>query len=295
MTKYQQLLISIASIATALLLVACNPAQEVENTAAVEQAASKIATAKPEPPELDEEARRKLNASPPPQPKDGRGRDEYVPAGTASSDGIGVTVRSAATADTYTEENITYVPWEDESTIQPLKAGAALPDGAVAMQKNGEKFDLNAAVAETPTVLIYYRGGWCPYCNAYLRDLQKSVPALREMGYQLLAVSTDTVAALNEYDDSKFNYKLFADPDLELATKLGIKYKLVQEYVEHLKVIPRGRAFDVEERNGGYMVTPGAFILDTNGIVRFSYANNNYAVRASQESMLQAAKKALEK
>lgn len=299
-------------IVTACMLAACKPAPEAkDNTVATEPTTANsptiaAATTESEAPPAGQGlgagiamgsgmGMGRRSAFPPPAPKDGRGRDEYVPEGTMSSDGIGVTVRPAPTAEVYTEENVTYVPWEDGSVINPLAAGASLPANASAFQKSGDKIDLNAVVAEKPTVLIYYRGGWCPFCNAHLRDLQESIPALQEMGYQLLAVSTDTVAALNEYDDSEFSYELFADPDLELAAKLGIKYKLVQEYIDHVKAIPADRAFDIEERNGGYMVTPGAFILDTDGVVRFSYANNNYAVRVSQESMLAAAKEALVK
>ena len=88
---------------------------------------------------------------------------------------------------------------------------------------------------------------------------------------------------------------MLADPDLTLATNLGIKYKVVQRYIQHVKEIPQGRAFDLEERNGGHLVTPGAFVLDTKGEIHFAYANDNYTVRASQKALLKAAKAALKK
>ncbi len=49
---------------------------------------------------------------------------------------------------------------------------------------------------EKRTVLIYYCGSWCPFCNVHLQEREKSVLALEQMGYQLLAVSTDTVEVL---------------------------------------------------------------------------------------------------
>ncbi len=66
------------------------------------------------------------------------------------------------------------------------------------------------------------------------------------MGYKLLAVSTDTVEVLKAYDDSELEYQLPADPDLTLATNLGVKYKVVQRYIQHVKEIPQGRAFDLK-------------------------------------------------
>ncbi len=56
---------------------------------------------------------------------------------------------------------------------------------------DGKKYDLNAAVAKKPTVLIFYRGGWCPYCMRQLSGLQGIVHELADAGYQLLAVSPD--------------------------------------------------------------------------------------------------------
>ena len=111
--------------------------------------------------------------SPPPAPLDDRARSEYVPEGTASSDGMGATVRAAPTAEAYTEKNVTYLPWKDGSKINPLAARAALSADTVVMSKDGSEFNLNAAVSEQPTVLIYYRGGWCPLCNAHFTRLTR--------------------------------------------------------------------------------------------------------------------------
>lgn len=220
--------------------------------------------------------------------------DKDVPDGTTAPDGIGVTVSRAPTAGAYDEKVLTYVPWEDESEIQPLEVGASLPDNLPVKLANGSDYDLNSAIARQPTVLIYYRGGWCPFCNAHLRDLQQSVPALKQMGYQLLAVSTDKVEALASYEEtSDLDYLLLADPGLELATTLGLKFKVVTEYIDHLGSLPPGRAFDLEAQNGGFLVTPAAFVLDQSGVIQFAYANNNYAVRIGQEALVEAARAVL--
>lgn len=232
--------------------------------------------------------------APPPLPKSGSFEND-AQRGTAAPDGIGVAVGRSPTAGAFNTETVTYVPWEDETDIQPLPVGAPLPPEASASTADGSDVDLNLAVTSRPTVLMYYRGGWCPFCNAHLRDLQASVPMLEDMGYQIIAVSTDTVEALQGYEAStEFSYQLLSDANLELATKLGLKFKVVQQYIDHVKELPPERAFDLNERNGGYLVTPAAYILDTNGIVRFVYANNNYTVRVSQEALLQAARDALD-
>lgn len=43
--------------------------------------------------------------------------------------------------------------------ICPILIGSSLP--AITVQSlDGKSFDLNKAIAEKPTVLIYFRGGW---------------------------------------------------------------------------------------------------------------------------------------
>jgi peroxiredoxin len=235
-----------------------------------------------------------LNSEPPAEGGMPRGG---VDAGTPAPDGVGVTMARAATAGDYDPALMTYVPWKDASVVKPLPVGAKMPAGSRVLTMAGKPFDLTAAVANKPTVLMFYRGGWCPYCNAHLRELQKSVGALRDMGYQLLAVSTDTPEALRATDaNGELGYQLLSDSTLAVAAEFGLKYQLVQQYIDHVKSKPDARAalahVDLRQRNGGYMVTPGAFILDKSSTIRFVYVNNNYSVRISQEALLKAARDA---
>ena len=219
---------------------------------------------------------------PPPGAPPGPG----VQAGVIAPDGIGVTMQRAPSAG----EAISG-PWGDKSTINPLKAGATIPAGSVVRTADGKAFNLNAAVARKPTILIFYRGGWCPYCNAHLHELQKSVGALQAMGYQLLAISTDTPEALRAtVDKNKFDYQLLSDSKVAVAGKFGLKYKVIEGYLAHVK---NDHQTDLVAQNGGYLLTPGAFVVDTKGVIRFAYVNNNYAVRIRQEALLDAARAAL--
>jgi peroxiredoxin len=48
-------------------------------------------------------------------------------------------------------------------------------------------------------VVLFYRGSWCPYCNAQLRAFQRAADALAEVGAKVAAISVDdgpTTAAL---------------------------------------------------------------------------------------------------
>ncbi len=70
--------------------------------------------------------------------------------------------------------------------------------------KPGDKFPqltVNALGGKTLTfpdafegqyaTLLFYRGSWCPYCNAQLRAFQRASESFAEVGIQLAAVSVD--------------------------------------------------------------------------------------------------------
>jgi len=154
-----------------------------------------------------------------------------VAVGTVAPDGIGITVGPSPTAGALPKG-----PWVDEAVIQPLKAGSKMPAGCVVQTAAGRSFDLNAAVARQPTVLIFYRGGWCPFCNAHLRQLQDSVDSLQSMGYQMLAISSDTPEALRRtLTQDKLSYELLSDSQVKVAGKFGLRYQANEATLTMLK------------------------------------------------------------
>ena len=209
-----------------------------------------------------------------------------VAAGTRAPDGIGVVVAPSSVAGP-----MAHGPWVPGSLMTPLKAGARLPAGSVVRTLEGKPFSLNSAAAAKPTVLIFYRGGWCPYCNAHLRDLQGSEPALRAMGYQILAISADPPQKLREtLTDDNLTYILLSDASLRVAARFGLRYKANAEFIDALR---KAHNTDLLTQNGGYLLTPAAFVLDRHGVIRFAYANPNFTVRVGQDVLLKAARDAL--
>jgi peroxiredoxin len=62
----------------------------------------------------------------------------------------------------------------------------------------GETLTLPDAFAGEFAVVLFYRGAWCPYCNAQLRAFQRSGRALAEAGIRIAALSVDDQATTAE-------------------------------------------------------------------------------------------------
>ena len=74
------------------------------------------------------------------------------------------------------------------SDISPLLIGEKTPDLSV-QNTNNEEVRIQALFASKPTVLIFYRGGWCPYCNLHLVELQGIEKEILKAGYQIVAIN----------------------------------------------------------------------------------------------------------
>jgi len=73
-------------------------------------------------------------------------------------------------------------------------------------------------------VIVFYRGGWCPYCNIALRTYQAElVPALATRGISLVAISPQTAdGSLPSKQPNDLTFTVLSDPGNQLARQLGI-------------------------------------------------------------------------
>jgi peroxiredoxin len=65
----------------------------------------------------------------------------------------------------------------------------------------GQALTLPDAFAGDFAVVLFYRGSWCPYCNAQLRAFERTSQTLADNGIRVAALSVDdqeTAAALVE-------------------------------------------------------------------------------------------------
>ncbi len=163
--------------------------------------------------------------------------------------------------------------------VSPLLIGQQVPDISLKSADNRE-LQLRSLVAEKPTVLLFYRGGWCPYCNAHLSEIQEAEEAIIEQGYQILAISPDAPANLQTTEDDKqIHYQLYSDADGTLMKAMGIAFKAPENYLGLLEKSSEGE-------NQGILPVPSVFMLDTNGNIEFEYVNPDYKTRISGKLLL---------
>lgn len=171
----------------------------------------------------------------------------------------------------------------------PLKGGDPIPNVALKTD-TGETVSLQKLVSEKPSVLIFYRGGWCPYCTWHLQGLAEIEKDLLAAGYQLIAISTDQPSKLREKPDlQKLNYTLLSDSSMDAAKGFGIAFEVDAATREKYK----GYGIDLEAASGQthhLLPHPSVYVVGADGVIRFAYVNKDYKVRLEPEKILEAAR-----
>jgi peroxiredoxin len=78
-----------------------------------------------------------------------------------------------------------------------LHPGDTFPTLTVKLSE-GNTLDLPRSLEGHFSVVLFFRGSWCPYCNAQLRAFQRAGASLAEMDVKIVALSVDDEATTQE-------------------------------------------------------------------------------------------------
>jgi peroxiredoxin len=74
-----------------------------------------------------------------------------------------------------------------------LRPGTTFPDLSITLP-GGTILTLPGTLAGDFGVVLFFRGAWCPYCNAQLRAFQRAAGSLSDTGIRVAALSVDDEA-----------------------------------------------------------------------------------------------------
>jgi len=168
---------------------------------------------------------------------------------------------------------------QNAEDISPLLIGETLPETTL-LDENGKSINLNAEIAKKKTVLVFYRGGWCPYCNMQLSSLAATEADILKLGYQIIAVSPDDYRNLKpSVEKNKTSYKLYSDADGSFIKNIGIGFTPSEGTTSYIAKKTTGKTTDV-------LPVPTVLVLNTKGEILFEYISPNYKQRISPELLL---------
>ncbi len=143
----------------------------------------------------------------------------------------------------------------------------------------GKEVSLSDYLKKGPVVLVWYRGGWCPYCNINLNFLQEELPNIKAQGANLLALSPELPnEALNTYEKHHLQFEVLSDIGNKVAKEYGVVYKLTDGVASIYN-----KKFDLNNHNGDIsneLPLAVTYIINTDGKIVYAFLDADYRNRA---------------
>ena len=168
----------------------------------------------------------------------------------------------------------------------PIQVGASLPTATLADPAGRE---VTVPAAQRPTVVVFYRGAWCPYCNVALGAYQREVlPELLEQGVDFVAISPQGPdGSLTVAEQNDLAFPVLTDRGNAYARSLGLTFELTEDVQE--AQLAFGNDFATINADGDWTLPkPTVIVTDREGVVRFVDVRADYTGRTEPEAILQA-------
>jgi peroxiredoxin len=154
------------------------------------------------------------------------------------------------------------------------------------LDAKGQSVSLTALNANGPLIIVFYRGGWCPYCNLELREWQRLLPEVQKAGAQLVAISPQTPdKSLSTAEKNELAFTVLSDSQLTATKEFGLGFQLPPDLVELYKKFGN----DLPTINGNAewaLPLPATYLIGRDGLVKFAHVDVDYRKRAEPSEIL---------
>ncbi|MCA9401934.1 MAG: AhpC/TSA family protein [Candidatus Omnitrophica bacterium] len=149
----------------------------------------------------------------------------------------------------------------------------------------GTEISLYDLLKDGPVVLVWYRGGWCPYCNIHLNALQRTLPQIKTAEASLVAVSPELPdKTLTTKEKHNLEFYVLSDKGNQVAKSYGIVFTLPDYVLKHYN-----QFFDIVDYNGDQthaLPLAAAYVINRQGTVTYTFLDADYRKRAEPETLL---------
>jgi peroxiredoxin len=172
-------------------------------------------------------------------------------------------------------------------TERALKVGQTMPDFSL-KDAHGKTVSLKGMLKKGSVIVTFYRGSWCPFCNAQLSSYQQHLAEFRAKGASLIAITPEKpdLTVLTE-QQKKLEFPILTDTDNKLATKFGLVWAIEGD----LKKVYKEFGLDLEKNQGNpewKLPIPATYVVGPNGKIKFAFLDVDYTRRAEPADILTA-------
>ena len=165
------------------------------------------------------------------------------------------------------------------TTPPQLKPGSPLPDFR-AVDEQGDPVR-SVELHGSPTVLLFVRGNWCPFCSRQVSNLTQHYRDIIDLGAKLILITPKPLETTRRVADFfKVEFDFWLDDQLAVTQQLGLLQK-------------GGVPGDYDKEYGKDTVWPTAMVVDAAGIIRYTELSKHISDRPDPQTLLGEVRKAL--
>ncbi len=172
-------------------------------------------------------------------------------------------------------------------TKSALKTGDMAPEFMIP-DAMGKIVSLKETLTHGAVIIVFYRGGWCPYCNLELRAYQRLLPKIRDMGAQLMAISLQSPdASLSTQEKNALAFPILSDLSGRVSKDFGLFFTL-PDYLQELYTslghdLPR-----INAMGQWTLPIPATYVVAQDGHIIAHHVDIDYRTRMEPEEALDA-------
>lgn len=133
----------------------------------------------------------------------------------------------------------------------------------------------------SPTVILFVRGNWCPFCSKQVKDLTRYYKNIIDLGGRLVLITPkplETTRRVARFFEVEFEFWL--DDSLSVTKQLGLLLK-------------SGVPGEYDKEYGNDTVWPTALVVDAAGIIRYTELSKHISDRPDPELLLREIRKTI--
>tara|TARA_R110002049_G_scaffold79613_3_gene202662 strand:+ start:7986 stop:9482 length:1497 start_codon:yes stop_codon:yes gene_type:complete len=143
----------------------------------------------------------------------------------------------------------------------------------------GESVTLEDYLKKGPVVLTWYRGGWCPYCNLTLNQLQQELSNFKASGANLLALTPELPdESISTKEKHHLEFEVLSDISNKVAKDYGIVFQLTDDVANIYN-----KSFELNKHNGdasNELPLAATYIINEEGKIEYAFLDTDYRNRA---------------
>lgn len=162
---------------------------------------------------------------------------------------------------------------------ESIQAPSMAPDFELTDQ-DGETVNLSGLLEHGPVVLVFYRGKWCPQCNATIMHFQRHLEEIQAKGATLVAISPMLPDGTQVFSTKRsLQFPVLSDVGNGVARKFNITFTVPEDirptFLEWGDDIPATNGDSTWE-----LPMPATYIISRTGEIVWSFVEEDSGKRA---------------